>query len=169
LVPCCFEGLSNKQIQAEGGKIMGKKRALWMKRRIMLLIIGLVLLQTEAQGDTWNWKLFLTNVECNFFYAPETASRSPEGIVRVWWKEVFKTKEVLKSRGFTGSEYEKVVFQINVTEINCPKKECLRKFFMLCSEEGNNVFCDIHRQHSDEWFPVREEQPIGVLYFELCR
>jgi len=140
-----------------------------MKWQIMLVIIGLVALQAEAHGNSWNWNFFLTNAECDFFYDPGTVFRSPESIVRVWWKEVFKTKEVLKSRGFTGSEYEKVVYQINVTEINCPKKEWSRKAFMLCSEEGDDSLCDIHRERSEEWFPVMEEQPIAVLYWKLCR
>ena len=148
---------------------MGKKRRLSIIRVIMLVIIGLVSLQAEAHGDPWDWQFFLTNSECDFYYAPGTAIRSQEGVVRVWWKEVFKTKEVLTSRGFTGSEYEKVTYQINVTEINCSRQEYLRKFFMLCSGEGNNVFCDIHRKHSDKWSPVREEQPIGDLYLLLCR
>ena len=150
-------------------EIMGKKRRLSIIRVIMLVIIGLGSLQAEAHGDPWDWQFFLTNSECDFYYAPGTAIRSQEGVVRVWWKEVFKTKEVLTSRGFTGSEYEKVTYQINVTEINCLKKEFLRKFFMLCSGEGNNVFCDIHRQHSEKWSSMRDEQAIGVLYLELCR
>ena len=148
---------------------MGKKKRLWMTWGILLVMLGLVATQTEAQEKNWDWKFFLDNDECAFFYSPGTVFRSQAGIVRVWWKEVFMTKRVLKSRGFTGSEYEKVTYQINVTEMNCSKKEYLRKFFMLCSGEGDSVFCDIHRQHSREWLPVRQDQPIGVLYLELCR
>ena len=140
-----------------------------MKWGIFLVMISLGAIQTEVHGDKWDWKFFLTNAECDFFYSPGTVFRSDAGIVRVWWKEVFKTKDVLKSRGFTRREYEKVAYQINVTEINCSQKEYLRKFFMLCSNEGDSVFCDIHRHHLEEWSPVRKEQPIGVLYLELCR
>ncbi|MGZ3596070.1 MAG: hypothetical protein ACXWMH_09255 [Syntrophales bacterium] len=148
---------------------MGKKRRLWMIWGIMLMIIGLVEIQTEAYGQSWNWKFFLSDAECDFYYDPVTVSMSPERIVRVWWKEVFKTKEVLKSRGFTGDEYEKVVSQINVTEINCPRKEWRRKFFMFCSGEGDNTPCAIQREQSDKWVLVMEEQPIGDLYRKLCQ
>jgi hypothetical protein len=148
---------------------MGKKRRLWMIWGIMLVMIGLVEIQTEAYGDSGNWEFFLSDAECDFYYDPGTVSRSPERIVRVWWKEVFKTKEVLRSRGFAGSEYEKVVYQINVTEINCPRKEWRRKFFMLCPGEGDDTPCAIHREQSDKWAPVMEEQPIGALYRKLCR
>jgi hypothetical protein len=148
---------------------MGEKGRLWMKWRMMIWIISLVLIQTEAYGTSWNWELFLRDVDCDFYYDPDTVIRSPENIVRVWWKEVFKTKEVLKSRGFTRSEYEKAAYQINVTEINCKKKECCRKFFMLCSEEGETIFCTIHRRQLDEWIPMREEHATGVLYLKLCQ
>lgn len=148
---------------------MGEKKRLSIKWGIMLVIIGLVVIQTEASGNSWNWKFFLSNVECDFYYDPDTVLRSPESIVRVWWKEVFKTKQVLRSRGFTGGQYEEVVYQINVTEINCQKKECCRKFFMLCSGEGESIFCTIHRRQSDEWVPVTEGHPTGALYWKLCR
>ena len=155
--------------QTEEIKVMGKKKRLWMKWGILLVMLGFVASQTESQEKNWDWKFFLENDECAFFYSPGTVLRSQEGTVRVWWKEHFKTKRVLKSRGFTGSEYDKVTYQINVTEINCSRQEYLRKFFMLCSGEGNNVFCDIHRQHSGKWAPVSEEQPIGAVYLILCR
>ena len=114
-------------------------------------------------------EILLTRLECDFFYDPDTVFKSPENIVRVWWKEVFKTKEVLKSRGFKRSEYEKTVYQINVTEINCKKKECRRKFFMLCSEEGESILCTIHRRQLDEWVSVRQDHATGILYFRLCQ
>jgi hypothetical protein len=148
---------------------VGKKRRFRMKWGIMIVIMGLVMIQMEAYGNSWNWELFLRDVDCDFYYDPGTVFRSPENIVRVWWKEVFKTKEVLKSRGFTRSEYEKTAYQINVTEINCQKKECLRKFFMLCSGEGESILCTIHRRKSDEWVPMREDHATGVLYLKLCR
>ncbi len=154
---------------APEGKIMHEKRRLWMKWEIMLVIIGLAAIQTEAYGQSWSWKFFESSSECEFFYDPETVSKSPENIVRVWWKEVFKTKDVLRSRGFTGSEYEKAAYQINVTEINCQKKESRRKFFMLCSEEGENIVCNIHRRQSEDWVPVWQVRPTGVLYRQLCR
>ncbi len=135
----------------------------------MLMIIGFVVVQTEAYGQSWNWKFFSSDSECDFFYDPDTVFKSPEHIVRVWWKEVFKTKEVLRSRGFTGSEYEKAAYQINVTEINCPRKESRRKFFMLCSEEGESVLCNIHRRELEEWVPVWQVGPTGILYRNLCR
>jgi hypothetical protein len=111
----------------------------------------------------------LKDVDCNFYYDPDTVTRSPENIVRVWWKEVFKTREVLRSRGFTQSQYEKTSYQINVTEINCTKKECRRKFFMLCSEEGETVLCTIHRRQLEDWVPTREEHATGTLYLKLCQ
>jgi hypothetical protein len=148
---------------------MGRKRRLWMKWGILLVIIGCVVIQTEAYGQSWNWELFLSDSECDFFYDPDTVFRSPENILRVWWKEVFKTKEVLRSRGFTGSEYDKAVYQVNVTEINCQKKESRRKFFMLCSETGDSILCNIHRRQLEGWVPVWRVRPTGVLYRELCR
>jgi len=148
---------------------MGKKRRLWMIWGIMFGIISLVEIQTEAYGESWNWKFFLSDAECDFYYDPGTLTRSPEKIVRVWWKEVFKTKEVLRSRGFTGDEYEKVAYQINVTELNCPRKKWRRKFFMLCSGEGDDTPCAIRREQSDKWLPVMEEQPIGALSRMLCQ
>jgi hypothetical protein len=148
---------------------MVKKRRLWIKWGVMLVTIGLVVIQTEAYGQSWKWELFLTDFDCDFFYDPDTVFRSPENIVRVWWKEVFKTKEILKSRGFTGSEYEKVVYQINVSEIDCQKKESRRKFFMLCSEEGETILCNIHKRQLEEWVPVWRVRSTGVLYRELCR
>lgn len=148
---------------------MGKKRRLWMKWEIVLLIIGLITIQTKVYGESWNWELFLRDVDCNFYYDPDTVLRSPENIVRVWWKEVFNTKEVLRSRGFTRSEYEKTAYQINVTEINCQTKESRRRFFMLCSGEGESILCTIHRRQLDEWVSVREEHPIGALYWKLCQ
>ncbi len=135
----------------------------------MLVIIGFVGIQTEAYGQGWQWKFFSSDSECDFFYDPETVFRSPENIVRVWWKEVFKTKEVLRSRGFTGSEYENVVYQINASEIDCPKKESRRRFFMLCSEGGESILCNIHKRQLEEWVPVWQVRPTGVLYRELCR
>ena len=135
---------------------------------VTLVIMGLAETQTEAYGKSWDWKFFLSDAECDFYYDPGTVSRSPERIVRVWWKEVFKTKEVLRSRGFTGGEYEKVLYQINVTEISCARKEWRRKFFMLCSGEGDDT-CAIHREKSDKWVPIIEEQPVGALYGELCQ
>jgi hypothetical protein len=148
---------------------MGKKRRLWVKWGIVLVIIGLGGIQTKGYGESWKWELLLKDVDYDLYYDPDTVTRSPENIVRVWWKEVFKTKEVLKSRGFTRSEYEKAAYQINVTEINCKKKECCRKFFMLCSEEGETIFCTIHRRQLDEWIPMREEHATGVLYLKLCQ
>ena len=148
---------------------MGKKRRLWMKWGIMLVMIGVVGIQTEAYGQSWKWELFLSDSECDFFYDPDTVFRSPENILRVWWKEVFHGKEVLRSRGFTGSEYEKATYQINVSEINCKKKECRRRFFMICSEEGENILCNIHRRQLDEWVPVWQVHPAGALYWKLCR
>ncbi len=148
---------------------MSKKRELWKKWEILLVVIGLAVIQSEAYGNGWNWELFLSNVDCDFYYDPDTAFRSPGNIVRVWWKEVFKTKEVLKSRGFARSEYEKAVYQVNVTEINCKKKQCQRKFFMLCSEEGESILCTIHRRQSEEWTPVTEGHPTGALFWKLCQ
>ena len=148
---------------------MDKKRRLWMKWGIMLVTIGLITIQTKAYGQSWSWELFLTDVDSDFYYDPDTVSRSPENIVRVWWKEVFKTKDVLKSRGFTRSEYKNTAYQINVTEINCKKKECRRKFFMLCSEKGENILCTIHRRQLEEWVPMREEHATGALYWKLCQ
>jgi hypothetical protein len=111
----------------------------------------------------------LSDAECDYFYDPDTVFRSAKDIVRVWWKEVFHTKEVLRSRGFTGSEYEKAVFQINVSEINCKKKESCRKFFMICSEEGATILCNMHKRQLEGWVPVWQVHPTGVLYRELCR
>jgi len=111
----------------------------------------------------------LKRFRVRFFYDPDTVLRSSENILRVWWKEVFKTKEVLRSRGFTGSEYDKAVYQVNVTEIHCQKKESRRKFFMLCSETGESILCNIHRRQLEEWVPVWRVRPTGVLYRELCR
>jgi len=144
------------------------KRRLWIKWRIMFVIIGLVAIQTEAHGDSWKWDFFYSDSECDFFYDPDTVSRSAEDIVRVWWKEVFHTKEVLRSRGFTGGEYEKAVYQINVSEINCRKKESCRKFFMICSEEGTTILCNMHKRQLEEWVPVWQVHPTGVLYRKLC-
>ena len=148
---------------------MDKKKRLWMKWGMMLLVICFVAIQGEAYGNSWNWELFLRDLDCDFYYDPDTVARSPENIERVWWKETFKTKEVLKSRGFTRSEYEKTAYQINVTEINCRKKESRIKFFMLCSEEGESILCTIHRRQMDEWVPIRREHAIGVLYLKLCQ
>jgi hypothetical protein len=148
---------------------MGKKRRLWMKWGIMLVIIGLITIQTKAHGENWNWQLFLKDIDCDFYYDPDTVTRSPEKTVRVWWKEAFKTREVLKSRGFKQSEYEKADYQINVTEIDCKKKECRRKFFMLCSEEGETLLCTIHRKKLEEWVPVRVDHATGALYWKLCQ
>lgn len=148
---------------------MGKKRRLWMILGIMLVVIGLVVIQTKAYGESWNWKFFWRDLECDFFYDPDTVDGSPRNIIRVWWKEVFHTKEVLRSRGFTGSEYEKAAYQINVSEINCKKKECRRRFFMICSEEGGNILCNIHRRQLDEWVPVWQVPSTGALYWKLCR
>ncbi len=147
---------------------MNKKRGC-IKWGIMLVITGFVAIQTEAYGQSWNWKFFESSLECDFLYDPETVFKSPENIVRVWWKEVFKTKKVLRDRGFTGDEYEKVAYQINVTEINCSKKESRRKFFMLCSEEGENIVCNIHRRQLEEWVPVWQVRATGILYRQLCR
>jgi len=147
----------------------GKKRRLSIKWGIMLVIIALIAIQTQAHGNSWNWEFFFSDAECDYFYDPDAVFRSPENIVRVWWKEDFKTQEVLRSRGFTGGEYEKAVYQINVSEINCQKKETCRKFFMICSAEGDNILCNIHRRKSDEWFSVRQVHPIGVLYWRVCR
>ncbi len=149
--------------------MMAKKRRLWIKWGIMLLIIGLVAIQKEARGDNWNWQLFFSDAECDFYYDPDTVFKSPENIIRVWWKEVFKTKGVLRSRGFTGSEYEKAIYQINVSEINCKKKESCRKFFMICSEEGETILCNLHKRQVEEWVPVWQRRPTGVLFLELCR
>jgi hypothetical protein len=148
---------------------MAKKRRLGLIWGIMVVIIGLVAIQTEACGDSGNWEFFLSDAECDFYYDPSTVSISPEMIVRVSWKEVFKTREVLRSRGFTGSEYEKVAYQINVTEINCLRKEWRRKFLMLCSGEGDDTPCAIRKEKSDKWLPVMEEQPIGALYRKVCQ
>jgi len=149
--------------------MMGKKRQFSIKFGIMVVIIGLVAIQPEAYGNSWKWEFFYSDRECDFFYDPDTVSRSPEGIVRVWWKEAFHTKEVLRSRGFTGSEYEKAAYQINVSEINCKKKESCRRFFMICSEEGATILCDMHKQQAEEWVSVWQRRPTGVLYLELCR
>lgn len=135
----------------------------------MFVILGLVVIQTEAYGQSWTWELFLRDIDSDFYYDPDTATTSPENMVRVWWKEVFKTREVLRSRGFKSSEYEKAAYQINVTEMNCKKKECLRKFIMLCSEEGETLLCTIHRKLYEEWVPVREDHATGVLYLKLCQ
>jgi hypothetical protein len=148
---------------------MGKKRRLSIRWGIILVIVGFVVIQAEAYGQSWNWELFLNDVDITFYYDPDTVIRLPGDIVRVWWKEVFKTREVLKSRGFKQSEYEKTAYQINVTEINCKKKECLRKFFMLCSEEGETLLCTIHRKQLEGWVPVRGDHATGVLYFKLCQ
>jgi len=145
---------------------MDKRRLLW---GIMFVMIGFITIQTKAYGESWKWELLLKDVDCDFYYDPDTVTKSPENVVRVWWKEVFKTRDVLRSRGFTWSEYEKATHQINVTEINCKKKECCRKFFMLCSGEGENIFCTIHRREVDEWVPVRKEHATGVLYLKLCQ
>ncbi len=145
---------------------MDKRRLLW---GIVLVMIGFLTIQTKAYGQSWRWEFFSSNLECDFFYDPETVFRSPENIVRVWWKEVFKTKEVLRSRGFTGSEYENVAYQINASEIDCHKKESRRRFFMLCSEKGESVFCNIHKRQLEEWVPVWKAQPTGALYWKLCR
>lgn len=148
---------------------MGRNRRLWMRWRMVLLIICLIVIQGKVYGNSWDWELFLRDVDCDFYYDPDTVARSSENIVRVWWKEVFKTKEVLKSRGFTRSEYEEAAFQINVTEINCKKKECRRKFFMICSGEGESILCTIHRRQIEEWVPMREEHATGALYLKLCQ
>jgi len=148
---------------------MGRKRRLWMQWEIMFVFIGLITIQTKAYGQSWNWEHFLNDIDSNFYYDPATVTKSSENIVRVWWKEVFKTKEVLKSRGFKQSVYEKADYQINVTEINCKKKECVRKFFMLCSDEGETLLCTIHRKQLEEWVPVRGDHATGVLYLKLCQ
>jgi hypothetical protein len=128
----------------------------------------LVVIQREAYGQSWKWEFFSSDSECDFFYDPDTVFKTPENIVRVWWKEVFHRKEVLRSRGFTGSEYEKVIYQINVSEIDCNKKESRRRFFMLCSEEGESILCNIHKRQLDEWVPVWQVRPTGILYRKLC-
>ncbi len=148
---------------------MDKKRPLGMLWEIMLVMICLITIQTEAHGQSWRWELFLEDMDCSFYYDPESVTRSPENIIRVWWKEVFKTRDVLKSRGFTRSEYEKTSYQINVTEIDCKKKQSRRKFFMLCSEEGDNILCSIHRKQLEQWVPVTGGHPTGALYWKLCR
>ena len=146
-----------------------KRRRLSIELGIMLVIIGLVAIQGEAYGQSWKWEFFFSDAECDFFYDPDTVFRSAEDIVRVWWKEDFKTKEVLRSRGFTGSEYEKAAYQINISEINCKKKESCRKFFMICSEEGATILCNIHKRQSEGWVPVQQVHPIGLLYWKVCR
>ena len=148
---------------------MGKRRRLSIKWGIILVIVGFVIIQTEAYGQSWNWELFSSDLECDFFYDPDTVLRSSENVLRVWWKEVFKTKEVLRSRGYMESEFGKVLYQVNVTEINCQKKESRRKFFMLCSETGESILCNIHRRQIEEWVPVWQVRPTGVLYRKLCR
>src|SRR5512135_1643459 len=113
---------------------MSKMRRYTVKSCVLIVMIELMFICTEGHGQSWKWTPFLSDLDCDFFYDSDTVFKSPENIVRVWWKELFKTKEVLKSRGFTENEYEKVAYQINVSEIDCQKKESRRKFFMLCSE-----------------------------------
>ena len=148
---------------------MGQKREAWVIWGCVLVIICFVAIQREAHGETGNWKFFLSNSECDHYYNSDTVSRSPERIIRVTWKEVFKTKEVLKSRGFTGSEYEKIAYQLNVTELNCPRKEWRRKLLILCSGEEDDTPCTIRKEKSDQWLPVIEEQPIGALSRMVCQ
>ena len=62
---------------------MGKKRRLWTKWGIMLVMIGLITIQTKAYGQSWNWELFLKDADCDFYYDPDTVTRLPENIVRV--------------------------------------------------------------------------------------
>ena len=33
----------------------------------------------------------------------------------------------------------------------------------------NDTVCDIHKEKSDKWVPIRQEQPIGALYGKVCR
>ena len=49
----------------------------------MLVIVGFVFIQIEAYGQSWNWELFLRDVDCDFYYDLDTVMRSPENIVRV--------------------------------------------------------------------------------------
>ncbi len=74
--PFCFEDLSNIQVQTEEGKMMRKQRRLSVKLGIMLVIIGLVAIQTEAHGNSWKWEFFYSDAECDFFYDPDTVFRS---------------------------------------------------------------------------------------------
>jgi hypothetical protein len=46
---------------------MGKKRRLWINLGIMLVIIGLVGIQTQAHGNSWNWKFFFSDESAIFF------------------------------------------------------------------------------------------------------
>ena len=45
---------------------------------IMLVMIGLITIQTEAYGQSWNWELFFKDVDSRFYYDPDTVTRSPE-------------------------------------------------------------------------------------------
>jgi hypothetical protein len=69
---------------------MGKKRRLSIKWGIILVIVGLVVIQTEAYGQSWNWELFLNDIDSNFYYDPDTVTRSPENIVEFGGKKSSK-------------------------------------------------------------------------------
>ena len=56
--------------------MVGKKRQFSVKWGIMLVIIGLVAIQTEAYGNSWKWEFFYSDRECDFFYDPDTVFRS---------------------------------------------------------------------------------------------
>jgi hypothetical protein len=155
-------GVVNQEMKRERGVRM---KSLSVKLGIILVVIGLAIF---ASAEVWgeDWKLFKKTEDANFYYDKEDITRSPQKIVKVWIKQVYKKKGKMDMVNLVGARYENLSYSINSLEFDCGAK--MVHFLSIAYHSKNGDVLDLENP-PDKWESISPNSMFDVLYKKVCK
>lgn len=146
-----------------------------MKKNCLLLFaIILFFIVFQAEGAEW-LSIGKDRVGNELFYDPDTLTKLPTGIAKVWMKGIYSVegkKERIQERikgKLTVENYEKLSYVLELQEINCVKREYRVTSYTDYSSDGGILHkFTVDQQPSGGWEPVTPDSMGEIVDKIVC-
>jgi len=140
----------------------------------LLFAITMFFIVSQAQGAEW-LSIGKDRVGNELFYDPDTLTKLPTGITKVWMKGVYsvegkkeRIQERIKSK-LPVENYEKLSYVLELQEINCVKREFRVMAYTDYSSDGGILHkFTVEQQPSGGWEPVTPDSMGEIVDKIVC-
>ena len=142
-----------------------------MRKAILVgVIVFLFGVSLESAAEGKDWELFFVTPPTNAYYDKDGMQRSPEGIVKVWYRVVNSQRErrnvVSKlsqaSPDVNWDGYKESRYQV---AINCEDKKISNRYSVHYNE---NMYALAVGKYEIRWEPIPPKSMMEELYKEVC-
>ena len=143
---------------------------------IFLILFSIVMLFPVSQSQGAEWlSIGKDRVGNELFYDPDTLTKLPTGITKVWMKGIYSVegrKERIQERikgKLTVENYEKLSYALELQEINCVKREYRVMAYTDYSSDGGILHkFTVEQQPSGGWEPVTPDSMGEIVDKIIC-